>query len=117
LGTVRTLSILPVDLNSLLVHLEHTLAEAYLLAGNDQQAAVYHRRAVRRAEAIGSLMWDAQHGIFTDYLWRNGRLTSNITAATLYPLFLQVATVDQARAVAKIVEHKLLDVGGWPPRS
>jgi alpha,alpha-trehalase len=112
LGTVRTLSILPVDLNSLLVHLEQTLSEAYLLTGNDQQAAAYFRRAQRRAEAIGGLMWDEQDGIFTDFLWRSGKLSGDVTAATLYPLFLQVATVDQARAVAKIVQQKLLDVGG-----
>ena len=112
LGTVRTLSILPVDLNSLLVHLEQTLSEAYLLTGNTQAAAAYHRRAEGRAEAIGSIMWDSQHGVFTDYLWRSGKLTGNITAATLYPLFLQVATVDQAHAVAATVRQKLLDVGG-----
>jgi alpha,alpha-trehalase len=112
LGTVRTLSILPVDLNSLLVHLEQTLSEAYLLTGNDQQAAAYHRRAERRSDAIGYLMWDAQGGVFSDYLWRSGKLTGDITAATLYPLFLQVARVDQAHAVAMTVQQKLLDVGG-----
>jgi alpha,alpha-trehalase len=112
LGTVRTLSILPVDLNSLLVHLEHTLSEAYLLTGNYLQAAAYHRRAERRAEAIGSLMWDAQNQMFSDYLWRSGKLTRNITAAALYPLFLQIATGGQARAVAATVQQKLLDVGG-----
>jgi alpha,alpha-trehalase len=112
LGTVRTLSILPVDLNCLLVHLEQTLSEAYLLTGNDRQAAGYHRRAQRRAEAIGYLMWDAQEGMFTDFLWRSGKLTSNVTAATLYPLFLQIATIDQAHAVAATVRQKLLDVGG-----
>jgi alpha,alpha-trehalase len=112
LGSVRTLSILPVDLNCLLVHLEQTLSEAYLLTGNDKQAAVYYRRAQRRAEAIGSLMWDAQEGMFSDFLWRSGKLTGNITAATLYPLFLQVATIEQAHAVAATVRQKLLDVGG-----
>jgi alpha,alpha-trehalase len=112
LGTVRTLSILPVDLNCLLVHLEQTLSEAYLLTGNDRQAAAYHRRAQRRAEAIGYLMWDAQEGMFTDFLWRSGKLTGNTTAATLYPLFLELATFNQARAVAATVQQKLLDVGG-----
>jgi alpha,alpha-trehalase len=71
LGTVRTVSILPVDLNSLLMYLERTLSEAYQLAGNDQRAATYHRRAEGRAEAIASLMWDAQNHIFSDYLWRS----------------------------------------------
>jgi neutral trehalase len=41
------------------------------------------RRAERLAEAIGYLMWDAQDGVFTDYLWYSGKLTDNITAATL----------------------------------
>jgi alpha,alpha-trehalase len=112
LGTLRTLSILPVDLNCLLVHLEQTLSEAYLLTGNVNQAAAYYRRAQRRAEAIGSLMWDAQEGMFTDFLWRSGKLTGNTTAATLYPLFLQIATIDQAHAVAATVRQKLLNVGG-----
>ena len=58
------------------------------------------------------MMWDAQDGIFTDYLWRSGKLVGNITAVTLYPLFLQLATIDQARAVAATVRQKLLDVGG-----
>jgi alpha,alpha-trehalase len=50
--------------------------------------------------------------MFTDFLWRSGKLTGNTTAATLYPLFLELATFNQARAVAATVQQKLLDVGG-----
>ena len=35
-----------------------------------------------------------------------------VTAATLYPLFLRIATERQARVVAATVERRLLDVGG-----
>jgi alpha,alpha-trehalase len=112
LGTVRTLSILPVDLNCLLAHLEKTLSKAYRAQGDDAQAAAYQRRAQNRSEAIRRLMWDARDGVFSDYLWQTGEFTGGVTAATLYPLFLRVATNGQARIVAATVAHKLLDAGG-----
>jgi len=112
LGTVRTLSILPVDLNCLLVHLEETLSEAYRAQGDAAQAAAYQQRARDRSEAVRRLMWDARDGVFTDYLWQTGELTGTVTAATLYPLFLQIATEGEARIVAETVEKRLLDVGG-----
>ncbi len=111
-STVRTLQILPVDLNALLVHLEQTLAEAYRLEDNPAEANAFQHRAEARAAAIRRLMWDPQEGVFTDYLWPSGTQTGDITAATLYPLFLHVATPDEARAVAATVRQKLLDVGG-----
>ena len=79
LATVRTLSILPVDLNCLLVHLEETLSKAYRAQGDAAQAAAYHRRAQRRSEAIRRLMWDARDGVFSDYLWETGELTGAVT--------------------------------------
>ncbi len=112
LGTIRTLALLPPDLNSLLAHLEETLSEAYLLKGDAERAAFYARRAETRAAAIQRLMWDAEGGVFTDYLWREGTTTHSVTAATLYPLFLGVASPEQARAVAGVVESVLLQPGG-----
>jgi len=112
LGTVRTLSILPVDLNCLLVHLEETLSEAYRAQGDAAQAAAYQQRARDRSEAVRRLMWDARDGVFTDYLWQTGELTGTVTAATLYPLFFRIAAEDQAQVVAETVGKRLLDVGG-----
>ena len=112
LGTIRTLALLPPDLNSLLAHLEETLSEAYLLKGDAERAAFYAQRAERRIAAIRRLMWDPEGGVFTDYLWREGTTTRNVTAATLYPLFLGVASPEQARAVADVVEGVLLQPGG-----
>ena len=57
-------------------------------------------------------MWDPQKGLFSDYLWEAGEFTGAVTAATLYPLFLRIATERQARVVAATVERRLLDVGG-----
>ncbi len=112
LGTIRTLALLPPDLNSLLAHLEETLSEAYLLKGDVKHAASYARRAHDRVAAIQRLLWDAEDGVFTDYLWREGTTTRSITAATLYPLFLGVASPEQAWAVAGTVRGALLQPGG-----
>lgn len=112
LSTIRTLDILPPDLNSLLLNLETTLSEAYLLKGDQKFAGLYARRARVRAQAIRRLMWDAENHVFTDYLWREGETTRTVTAATLYPLFLGVATPNQAQAVAETVRDKLLQTSG-----
>ena len=112
LGTIRTLALLPPDLNSLLAHLETTLSEAYLLKGDAEHAATYARLAQARTAAIRRLLWDPRDGVFTDYLWREGTTTRNVTAATLYPLFLGLASPEEARSVAGVVDNTLLQPGG-----
>ena len=88
------------------------MAKAYQCIGDSAHAAEYAARAQARIEAIRRLMWDAQDGVFTDYLWTRGKTTGNVTAATLYPLFLNVATAQQAQTVAGVVYDKLLQPGG-----
>lgn len=112
LATVRTLDLLPPDLNSLLAQLERTLARAYDLKGDAENSAAYAARADARTAAIQRLMWDAQDGVFTDYLWRQGTTTGAVTAATILPLFLELATPEQAQAVADTVSRRLLAPGG-----
>ncbi|HEY1934430.1 MAG TPA: alpha,alpha-trehalase TreA [Acetobacteraceae bacterium] len=112
LATVRTLDLLPPDLNSLLAQLERTLARAYSLKGDAENSTVYAARAHVRTHAIQRLMWDAQDGVFTDYLWREGTTTRAVTAAAIVPLFLKLATPAQAQAVAGTVSRKLLASGG-----
>jgi alpha,alpha-trehalase len=112
LATVRTLDLLPPDLNSLLAQLERTLARAYSLKGDAENSAAYAARANVRTAAIRRLMWDARDGVFTDYLWRQGKPTRAVTAATIVPLFLKLATPAQAHAVADTVSRKLLAPGG-----
>jgi alpha,alpha-trehalase len=112
LATVQTLNLLPVDLNSLLEHLELTLARSYFLAGDGARTKLYVARAVARAAAIRRLMWNPQQKIFEDYSWREGRLTGRITAATLYPLFFDIATPQEAAGIAHAVTTKLLMPNG-----
>ena len=112
LATVRTLDILPVDLNSLMFHLEATLAQGYFLKGDVIRGTEYTLRAILRADAIRQLMWDDRAGAFTDYVWTERRTTGLVTAATLYPLYVGLASARQAGAVAATVTGTLLKPGG-----
>ena len=112
LATVQTLDLLPVDLNSLMEHLELTLARAYALSGDSHRARLFEARADTRAAAIRSLMWDRQLHLFSDYCWRGGRLTHRATAATLFPLFFHIADREQADEIAHAVGAELLMPNG-----
>ncbi|MBV8524588.1 MAG: alpha,alpha-trehalase TreA, partial [Acetobacteraceae bacterium] len=112
LATIRTVSLLPVDLNSLLAHLEQTLARLWRAQGDEARATEFDQRAAARTDAITRLMWDPDIGAFSDYLWRDERPSHNLTAATLFPLFFKFASPDQGAAVASTVRQQLLMPGG-----
>jgi alpha,alpha-trehalase len=95
LNTIRTGSLLPVDLNSLMFHLEQTLAKTYGLKGDVGRSARFEKLAAQRQAAIRRLMWKESSGMFTDYVWQGPQLAP-VTAAGLYPLFLHIATAGQA---------------------
>ena len=103
---------MPVDLNSLLFHLETTLAKAYVASRKPERAAEFRARAALRKAAVRRYLWDADEGIFMDYLWREGKPTGKVTAAGLYPLFFGLATQAQADRVARVVRSRLLKPGG-----
>jgi len=112
LSTIRTTELVPVDLNSLMVQLETTLAKAYAAARMPEKAAELDARAKLRADAVRRHLWDAEKGVFADYLWREGKRSGMLTAATLSPLFFGLATKTQAEHVAAVARTSLLRQGG-----
>jgi alpha,alpha-trehalase len=112
LATIRTVNLVPVDLNSLLYALELTLARAYRLSARPAEAAQFAEHARDRQRAMHRYLWDAQAGVFEDYVWPERQRTGQLTAATLYPLFAGLATSRQAQDVATVVEQRLLDPDG-----
>lgn len=112
LATIRTVDIAPPDLNSLLYHLEATLAKAYRAARQTDKAAQMQERAEARKAAIRRHLWNGKQGVFADYLWKQGRPTDAITAATLYPLFFGIADRTEADRVAEQVRASLLQPHG-----
>ncbi|MEJ0004059.1 MAG: trehalase family glycosidase [Pararobbsia sp.] len=111
-ATLRTTSLLPVDLNALLHHLEVTLAHVYRATGDRAHAENLLLRAAQRKAAIERLMWDNTTQAFTDYDWTNGKQTHSLNAATVYPLFLHIATPAQGSAIAQTLRAHLLKAGG-----
>jgi alpha,alpha-trehalase len=111
LSTIRTTSVLPVDLNCLMAHLERTLAKAYRIKGDGDRSSHFVALAVRREAAIRRLMWNDRSHAFTDYAWRRHE-TLPVTAAGLFPLFLHVANRHQAAMETQTVRRRLLKPGG-----
>ncbi|WP_017346365.1 alpha,alpha-trehalase TreA [Pantoea sp. A4] len=112
LGSIRTTQLAPVDLNSLLYHLEVTLAKSYQLQQQAAQAKHYQQRADQRKTAINHYLWDERQGWYADYDWKTGKVHQQLTAATLFPLYMQLATDKQADRTASAVEKQLLKPGG-----
>ena len=112
LTTIRVIDIVPPDLNSLLYNLETTLAKAYRQTKQPGKAKELQQRADARKAAMHRHLWDADKGVFTDYLWQEGRSTGHVTAATLYPLFFGIADRRHADRVAQRVRAELLQPHG-----
>jgi alpha,alpha-trehalase len=110
--TVETTRILPVDLNSLLFGLEIAIRKGCQARGDQGCAREFARRAAARHAAIDRYLWDPHMGAYLDYHWPQRMRIERLSAATLYPLFLGMASDPQASAVAAIVERDLLKAAG-----
>lgn len=112
LGSIHTTEIVPVDLNSLLFHLETTIARASRAAGERSVARDFARQAEQRKQAINALLWDERQGWYADRDLERGTPRPALTAAALFPLWLEVASPGQARRTAEAVETQLVRAGG-----
>ncbi|MBD8215894.1 alpha,alpha-trehalase TreA [Erwinia persicina] len=112
LATIHTTRIVPVDLNALMFHLEKTLAHAYQVAKNEDASKRLTARAAQRQEAINRYLWDDKQGWYADYDWQKAEGRPQLTAAALFPLYLQAATDDHANRTATAVKAQLLKEGG-----
>jgi alpha,alpha-trehalase len=112
LPTLQTTSLVPVDLNALLYNLENAIARSYEVGSNKQLAALYRTKATKRKAALNKYCWDAKTGCYRDYNWQLEALSKQLSIATAYPLFFNIATAQQAKQVATLVQEKFLQPGG-----
>lgn len=112
LSTIHTTQIVAVDLNALLFHLEKTLAHANKVAKQEDASQRFDALAKKRQQAINRYLWDEQDGWYADYDWKKNSVRKQLTAATLFPLFLQAATDDKAGRTAAAVQKQLVKEGG-----
>lgn len=111
LGTIRTTAFVPVDLNSLMHHLEATIALACRKAAQPDCVREFDERASQRAAAIEKHLWNAD-GFYADYDWQRREISAQVTAATLYPLFVGIASTQRAKLTVVTVRTQLLQPGG-----
>jgi alpha,alpha-trehalase len=111
-ASIDTTEIVPPDLNSLLFGLENAIQSGCEHKGDTACAKEFARRATARRQAMDRYLWDEARGAYLDYHWTDKSRIQRLSAATLYPLFFGVASPPQATAVAKVVEHELLQPGG-----
>lgn len=109
---IETLNLAQVDLNSLLWHLENTLVKSSSLQNLSEKEKYYSERATGRKQMIDKYFWDENSGTYKDYHTKKNTKTSSEHIAALYPLFLGLASEDQARSVANNIEEKFLYQGG-----
>jgi len=114
LATIRTVDMLPVDLNSLMYELERVIAHTLSLQQHPD-AKRWEALANQRAQAIRTVFWNEQRRMYTDYLWRENRVANTVTLAGSYPLYFGVAGTEQAHQVASTLRVTLLRPEGVVP--
>lgn len=112
LSSIRTTCILPVDLNSFLYQLEQQIAGLSHKRGDGICSEEFRQRADARRAVIDQHLWSESSGAYLDYDWQLDRPRQDLTAATLTPLFVRMASPEQARQVAATVRKRLLAPGG-----
>ncbi|HFT0376748.1 TPA: alpha,alpha-trehalase [Enterobacter mori] len=112
LGTIRTTSIVPVDLNALMFKMETLLARASQEDGDSAGASKYEALAASRQKAIESYLWNEKEGWYADYDLKSKKVRNQLTAAALFPLYVKAAAQDRADKVAAATSSRLLKPGG-----
>ena len=112
LSTIQTTSLVPVDLNCLLYHLEKTLSRAYAESGNRTKAIAFTNLSRKRRKAINTYCWSATSNWFTDYDLDNRAPASSLTLAGMFPFFLKLADSARTAPAVKVLQDVFLKPGG-----
>ncbi len=112
ISSIHTADIIPIDLNCLLYHLETTIARGYHVTKKHGAAKRYEQRAERRVQAIMKYCWSDELACFVDYNFHEGRSTGVKSLAMAFPLYVGLATHEQAANVAEHLQRDFLKAGG-----
>ncbi len=110
--SIHTTEIIPVDLNCLLYNLEQTIAQGYRLAGEEELAKKFEAAAYKRKQAINKYCWNDNENFYFDYDFVAQKQKTSLTLAGVFPLYLKIATAEQAEGVASKIEKYFLQPGG-----
>jgi alpha,alpha-trehalase len=111
-ASIDTTELVPSDLNSLLFGLENAIRLGCERKSDASCARKFAARAAVRRAAIDRYLWDPSARAYLDYRWTRRERVARVSAATLYPLFVALASDEQAAAVASTAAVELLKAGG-----
>jgi alpha,alpha-trehalase len=97
----RTHHYAPVCLNSLLYKTEKDLEQIASILGRSEDATRWRSAALKRQQAMQTLMWDQQRGMFFDYDVQARKRSTYEFGTTFYPLWVGLASKMQAAAVLR----------------
>lgn len=98
-----------VDLNSLLYALENNMQNFALILKNGEEK-LWEDRKLKRKEKM-QVLWNGEDGIFADFNLKTNKFATYKTAANFYPLFVKLATEEQAGKTVKLLEKLELEYG------
>ncbi|XP_055348056.1 trehalase-like [Paramacrobiotus metropolitanus] len=121
--TIRTQTIIPVDLNAFLYAHEKILSALYRHVGDEEKAQHFDNMALNRGDAIHAVFWNAGAGVWYDFDLKLHRQRETFYLANLAPLYTRcnghnVTVTDsqfmqqvlQAADVQKVIGYP----GGFP---
>ncbi len=111
LATIRTEDVLPIDLNCLLVLLEHTIAALGDRAGRKELQS-FRQLALRRADAILKNFFDEEAGWFTDLEAATLKPRAQLSLAGMVALAARVADDRTAEKARRTLMDRFLAAGG-----
>jgi alpha,alpha-trehalase len=112
MATIQTTHLIPVDLNCLLLYMEETLLQIYQLEKDETNAQLFTTKINQRKQAIQTYCWNEGRGCYFDFNFVTRQQEENFTLATVFPLFFNLATADQAQKIATLIKDKFLHPGG-----
>ena len=93
-------------------NLEGLLAKACRQKGDSAGETQWLLKQKQRQELIQFYCWNEETGFFHDYQFIRGRQTSCLTLAGMFPLWMGMASSEQALRVAQHLSEKFLQPGG-----
>jgi alpha,alpha-trehalase len=111
--TIQTHAMSPVDLNCLIYKTQMVLAKAYDVSGDKKRRDVIRAKAKELADrGIQRYFFNAASGWFMDYNINNNKQGTEPTLAGMFPLFMKIATKEQAAKAATYLKKNFLKPGG-----
>ena len=109
---IHTTDFVPVDLNCILYKTETIIAKAYTLNNDLTNAEKFIQKANKRAILINKYLYNEELNFFSDYDLNKNKVSSDISLAGCFPLFVQITDSIRAKYVMQRIKDEFLQAGG-----